>query len=52
MKLDVIGTLRILRMLYDGKLISKTELMESLEKLREIGFRISENIIEKIINKL
>ena len=52
MKLNVIGTLRILRMMYDAKLINKTELMKALEKLKETGFRISEDVITKVTNEL
>jgi predicted AAA+ superfamily ATPase len=39
-KLNVVGTLRILRLMYDAKLIGKSEIMKALEKLRETGFRI------------
>ena len=52
MKLNVIGTLRILRMMYDAKLISKTEIMKALTKLRETGFRISDDVINKVANEL
>ena len=52
MNLDVIGTLRILRMMYDAKLISKTEIIKALTKLRETGFRISEDVINKVTNEL
>jgi hypothetical protein len=52
MRLNVIGTVRILRMMYDAKLISKTEIMKALKKLRETGFRISDAIINKVTNEL
>ena len=52
MKLNVIGTLRILRMMYDAKLITKTEIIEALTKLRETGFRISDDAINKVTNEL
>lgn len=52
MKLNVIGTLRVLRMMYDAKVISKTDLMKALEKLKEIGFRISEDIVNKVTDEL
>ena len=52
MKLNVIGTLRVLRMMYDAKIISKTDLTKALEKLKEIGFRISEDIINKVKDEL
>ena len=48
MKLNVIGTLRVLRMMYDAKVISKTSLIKALEKLAETGFRISNYIINKV----
>ena len=52
MKLNVIGTLRILRMMYDNKLISKTEIIKALTTLRETGFRISDDVINKVTNEL
>jgi uncharacterized protein len=52
MKLNVIGTLRILRMLYDAKVIDKTQIIEALKSLRETGFRISDEIIHKITEEL
>jgi predicted nucleic acid-binding protein len=52
MKLNVIGTLRILRMMYDAKLIDKHEIIEALKKLRETGFRIGEDVINKTIKEL
>ncbi len=52
MKLNVIGTLRILRMMYDAKVISKTEIIKALAKLRETGFRISDSIIDKVKDEM
>ena len=52
MKLNVIGTLRVLKMMYDAKVIGKTDLMKALEKLEEIGFRISEDIVNKVKDEL
>lgn len=52
MKLNVIGTLRILRLMYDAKFIDKHELINALEKLKEIGFRISEDIINRMLRGL
>ena len=52
MKLNVVGTLRILRLMYDAKLIDKPEIIKALEKLRETGFRISEDVINKVTKKL
>jgi predicted nucleic acid-binding protein len=48
MKLNVIGTLRILRLMYDAKAINKTEFIHALDKLKEIGFRIDEEIVNKV----
>jgi len=52
MKLNVIGTLRILRLMYDAKFIDKHELINALEKLKETGFRISEDIINRVLRGL
>jgi len=52
MKLNVIGTLRVLRLFFDGGLISKGELLTALEELRRFGFRISDKIIEKVKEEL
>lgn len=52
MKLNVIGTLRILRLMYDAKLIDKPEIIKSLKKLRETGFRISEDVVNKVTKEL
>jgi predicted nucleic acid-binding protein len=47
MKLNVIGTLRVLKLMYDAKLIDKRETIKALEKLKETGFRINEEIIKR-----
>jgi predicted nucleic acid-binding protein len=52
MKLNVIGTLRILRLMYDAKLVDKGEIIKALQKLKATGFRISEDIINKAIREL
>ncbi len=52
LKLNMIGTLRILRMLYDAKIIDKTELIKSLTVLRETGFRISDEVINRVTKEL
>ncbi len=52
LKLNVIGTLRVLRMMYDAKLIDKTEIIEALTTLRETGFRISDDLIIKVKDEL
>ena len=51
MGLNVIGTLRVLRLMYDAKLIDKREILKALEKLREIGFRISDEVINKVLRE-
>ena len=52
MKLNVVGTLRILRLMYDAKLIDKSEIIKALEKLRETGFRISDDVVNKVTKEL
>lgn len=52
MKLNVIGTLRILRLMYDAQLIDKRETIKALEKLKETGFRISEDIANRVLRGL
>jgi len=52
MGLNVIGTLRVLRLMYDAKLIDKNQLLKSLETLREIGFRISDKVINETLRKI
>jgi len=52
MGLNVIGTLRILRLMYEAKLIGKSEVLNSLEKLRQAGFRISDDVIRKVLQEL
>jgi len=52
MGLNVVGTLRVLRLMYDEKLIDKREILKALEKLKEIGFRISDEVINKVLQKL
>jgi len=52
MGLNVIGTLRILRLMYGAKLIRKSEFLNSLKKLREVGFRISDDVIRKVLQEL
>ena len=52
MKLNVIGTLRILRLMYDAQLIDKHETIKALEKLKETGFRISEDIANRVLRGL
>jgi len=52
MGLNVIGTLRVLRMFFNAGLISKSELLRALEDLRTNGFRISNEIIDKVKEEL
>jgi len=52
MGLNVIGTLRVLRLMYDIKLIKRHQLLKSLRKLKEIGFRISDEIINQALREL
>jgi len=51
MGLNGIGTLRVLRLMYDEKLIDKREILKALEKIKEIGFRISDEVINKVLQK-
>lgn len=50
--LNIIGTSRVLRMMFDNGLIDKKEFLNSIEKLRETGFRISKKLTEKISKEL
>lgn len=52
MGLNVIGTLRVLRLMYDTKLIDKSQLLKSLEKLKETGFRISNKLLKKTARQI
>jgi len=52
MELKVVGTLRILRMIFDAKLIDKNEFLRALEMLKNIGFRISDKIIRRVKQEL
>lgn len=50
--LNVIGTLRILRMMFENGLIDKKDFLNSIEKLRETGFRISDEVIDRVVREL
>ncbi|AEM38526.1 hypothetical protein Pyrfu_0657 [Pyrolobus fumarii 1A] len=52
MGLKVIGTLGLLREAYDTNIIDKDRLIQSLEQLRQHGFRISERVLRELIGKL
>ncbi|MHA1595053.1 MAG: DUF3368 domain-containing protein [Candidatus Baldrarchaeia archaeon] len=50
--IKIIGTLSILRRAYDERLITEEKLIESLQELRKMGFRISKEIIDELLEKL
>jgi len=52
MGLNIIGTLKVLRLMYDAQLMDKREILKALEKLKEIGFRISDEVIKKALRQL
>lgn len=52
MNLNVVGTLRVLRMMYDAKGIDKPEIIKAIKRLRETGFRISEAVVNKVAKEL
>lgn len=52
MGLNVIGTLKVLRLMCDAKLIDKREILKAFEKLKETGFRISDEVINKASREL
>ena len=52
MNLNVVGTLRVLRMMYDAKVIDKPEIIKALKRLPETGFRISEAVVNKVAKEL
>jgi len=47
--IKIIGTLGILRRAYDEGLITEEKLIESLQELRKMGFRISKEIIDELL---
>jgi predicted nucleic acid-binding protein len=52
MGLNVIGTLRILGLIYKKNLLSLEELLDSLNALNTIGFHVSEQVIQEYIKSL
>jgi len=52
MGFNVIGTLRVLRLMYNKKLLSYENLIESINALETMGFHISEKIIQELIKSL
>ena len=52
MGLKVIGTVGLLRRAYDKGLVDKNKLIQALKQLREHGFRISDEIIREVLERL
>ncbi len=52
MGLTVKGTIGLLRLAYDKGLIDKDKLIQAIRELKEHGFRVSDNIINEILEKL
>ena len=52
MGLNVIGTFRVLRLMFDADLIDKREFLRAIDELKQLGFRISEKVIEKVKERL
>ena len=50
--LNVMGTLRVLRMFYDKGLMDKQVLVSEIRKLREHGFWVSDDVIKRILEEL
>lgn len=48
MGIPIGGTLRVLRMMYDHKLYSLNEFVETLQTLKNVGFHISEDVIKRV----
>ncbi|MFW6117121.1 MAG: DUF3368 domain-containing protein [Thermoproteota archaeon] len=52
MGLNVIGTLRVIRLMYDAELLNRKETLTALKKLRDPGFRISDQVFKKAMKQL
>ena len=52
MRLKVKGTIGLLRLAYDKGLIDKNKLVQALRKLKEHRFRVSDGIINEVLEKL
>ncbi len=52
MGLEVIGTIGLLRLAYDEGLIERDRLIRALRMLREHGFRISDEIIREVLERI
>ena len=50
MGIPISGTLRVLRMMYDLKLYSLNEFVETLQTLKNIGFHIGDDVIKRVSN--
>ena len=46
--LPVVGTLRILRMMFDRDIVDSEKFIESIKDLREYGFRVSDRVVKNI----
>ena len=52
MGLKVIGTVGLLRRAYDKGLLNKSRLIQALKQLRKHGFRISDEVVQEVLEKL
>ena len=52
MGLQLMGTLRLLRAAYNAGLLGLEELVGALEELRRHGFRVSDELLERILREL
>ena len=52
MGLKVVGAIGLLRRAYDEGLLDKSRFIQALRKLREHGFRISDEVVQKVLEKL
>ena len=46
--MNVIGTLRLLKIMYNDALINEKEFTKAIKDLKHHGFRISDDIIDKV----
>jgi hypothetical protein len=52
MEIPIVGTLRILKMMFDSGIIDSARFIESIQTLSEIGFRVSDVVIKNITDEL
>jgi predicted nucleic acid-binding protein len=52
MGLNVIGTLGVLRLMLDREVLSRDEVIKALQKLKELGFRLSDEVMIKALKEL